>query len=83
MVPDPNGESLGPSKVIPSLISSLSRSVIISRPGLGDVSGIVSFILASGINMGSDRIREEWQEAWAFAIPAAFCQAVLDFRGMF
>jgi len=28
-------------------------------------------------------VREGWREAQAFAIPIAFCLAVLDFRGMF
>ena len=32
---NPNSEPLGPSEVVPSLISSLSRSFIILRPGLG------------------------------------------------
>ena len=28
-------------------------------------------------------VQEGWREAQAFAIPIAFCLAVLDFRGMF
>ena len=60
---NPIVEFLGPSKVISSLISSLSRSVIISRPRLGDISAVVVlFISGSGFEAEIDQYFEDEDE---------------------